>query len=147
MNDGNRLFVSKVLFFLGAVLLALHVYAKPFIVPLDGNLHYTLSPCAGGAVRITCGGYDEPEETLLERYGLVEDLPEAQDAKLDGRTLTFAGRMLTIGSKGELALSKNGRVLMQTAPDHVPATAPTLHRNAGYTFAVEIGRASCRERV
>ena len=112
--------------------------AAPIAVPFRENLHYTLRPLANGAVRVTCGGYDEPEESLLERYGLIDALPEAMDAALEGRTLKFRGIELTVGEAGGLTLTKDGVVLMRTAAGFAPATAPTLHRNAGFTFAAAL---------
>ena len=109
--------------------------AEPYVVPFGNNLHYALRPLANGVVRVTCGGYDEPEESLLERYGLVDALPEAKDATLEGRKLSFRGVELEVGEKGELTLVKCGDVLMRTSADFVPATAPTLHRNTGFTFS------------
>ena len=112
--------------------------ATAFTVPFGENLHYTLRPCAGGVVRVTCGGYDEPDESLLERYGFIETLKADDAAKLDGRTLSFAGYELTVGEKGELTLARGDVALMRTAPSFVPATAPTLHRNVGFTFAAAL---------
>lgn len=125
--------------FFAAALAAATAFSEAFVIPFGtNNLHYTLRPLSNGAVRITCGGYDEPEESLLERYALIDPLPEASDAKLVGRRLDFRGWSLSVGEDGSLCVSKGGKVLMTTAADHLPATAPTLHRNAGFTFSAKL---------
>lgn len=84
--------------------------AEPYVVPFGNNLHYALRPLANGVVRVTCCGYDEPEESLLDRYGLVDVIPEANDAKLKWRKLSFRGVGLTISEKRELTFAvKTGK--------------------------------------
>jgi len=50
------------------VLISVSAFAAPFVVPFGKDLHYTLRPLENGAIRVTCGGYDEPEESL-KLYG------------------------------------------------------------------------------
>ena len=130
--------MKKMQFVILAMLVPSIAFASTLTVPFGKNLHYTLRPYEGGVVRITCGGYDEPEESLLERYGFIDELADDGSAKLDGRTLRFAGCELTVGENGGLTLVRDGVIMLQTASDFVPATAPTLHRNAGFTFAAAL---------
>lgn len=103
----------------------------------NDGVRLRIEPLAHGVVRIQAGGYDGFRESLLERYGLLNKLDRAADA-LDGpeRVELKDGISVTVNDRLDFAVSQSGSPLFDVLPGTVVATAPTLHRNAGYRLEI-----------
>lgn len=88
---------------------------------------------ACGIFRIQAGGFDGYQESLLERYGLVNALETATDTRETRASLSFADGMTVTLEDGPLfTLTRGDDVLLAPLPSTKVATAPTLHRNQGF---------------
>lgn len=89
--------------------------------------------------RLQAGGYDGYVESLLNRYGLINDLPDATDAKEVSDGVACGDYELLLDSGGFL-LKKNGIELIKTLPGTQAATAPTFHSNEGFSVKLPVAK-------
>jgi len=91
-------------------------------------------------IRIHAGGLDGYQDSLLNRYGFIEQLDELKTGIWDERSLCLPENYsLTIKPDLSLELRKNGNLLFATTVGYRPGTAPTVFQNRGYSFCSTIG--------
>lgn len=88
----------------------------------------------GGILRVQAGGLDGYQDSLLNRYGIIEPLAPCAEARWHERTLELPdGHRLKVGEDLSFRLLKNETLLLATGPGHQPATAPTVYQNRGFS--------------
>lgn len=108
-----------------------------FTVSCKNNLKLTLRAFENGIVRMTASGFDSPDPSLLERYGIVEE-PAPASASIEGGTLKFGEYELEVRPDTSWALRRNGAPIAATAAGNAPASAPTEKLNKGYRVCLQV---------
>lgn len=105
--------------------------------PCSDGLTVEVRALQNGIFRITGHGLDSPDPSLLERYGIVEEIPEDSTACCQARTVTLGESSLEVLPDGGWILRKAGRIVAETAEGTRPATALTEKQNAGWTLRLK----------
>ncbi len=108
-----------------------------FTIDCENNIRLTLRAFENGIVRMTASGFDSPDPSLLERYGIVEE-PAPAKASLQGGTLAFGEFELAVRPDASWELRRNGEPVAATAAGHAPATAPSEKGNMGYRVCMRV---------
>ena len=103
----------------------------------DG-FRYRLHALEGGIFRLQTGGHDGYGESLLSRYGIVNDLPPAPDARETSDGVASGECELQLTDDG-FALLRGGRTIVASLCGTQLATAPTHHGNQGYSVKLPVG--------
>ena len=103
------------------------------------SLALTVTAYSDGFIRLQAHGYDRPAESLLERYGFLNELPAEPAAQMTGNRFELPGGVaLELDGHGGWKLWRDGVKLTATGPDTRIATAPTVHRNQGCQLDLEL---------
>lgn len=90
-------------------------------------------------IRVHSGGLDGYQDSLLNRYGFIEDLSELQTASWNGCELCLPdGYSLSVKPDLSLELRCRGVMLSATSAGYRPGTAPTVFQNQGYSYCATI---------
>ncbi len=111
------------------------------IFDIGNELKLGIEVLEHGIFHLRCEGYDGAQETLLDRYRIIQPLAKETDFELTERTFSLKdGITLRIGEGQGFQLLKDGEVVAETASGTKFATAPTVYGNQGYRLEMKIGK-------
>lgn len=106
---------------------------------LKNGIKLRLRAFERGILHLQAGGLDGFQESLLDRYGFIEKLPETKDCVVDKNSLnTPAGLKITLNENLGFEVTNQDETLCSTLPESKVGTAPTKYGNAGYQFIMPL---------
>jgi len=107
-------------------------------ITLANQLKLEVSALEKGIFHIQTVGMDGPQESLLDRYGIIQPPAVDTTAQYTASSVTGADATLAFAADGTWQLVKNSQVIAAALPATVPASAPTVYRNAGYKLEMQL---------
>ncbi len=99
----------------------------------DDGMRLRVSALADGILRIQAGGYDGYQQSLLERYGFVNELPVDEKATVSANRIELPGGIaLSVSADFSWTLNRGAETLCRSLHGSKVATAPTVFKNQGF---------------
>jgi alpha-glucosidase (family GH31 glycosyl hydrolase) len=98
----------------------------------DDGLTLRVRALADGIFHLQAGGYDGYSQTLLDRYGFIENLPDEANVAIADFQLQCGGFSFELTEKAGFRLRRGEEELLASLPDTRVATFPTVHGNRGW---------------
>lgn len=104
----------------------------------DNGITLSIRALRDGIFHIYASGLDGHQESLLDRYGFIEQLPEQSSAKIKKHSICVGDFVFELTDDGGFCLYQGTTEIVKTLTGTRLATFPTINKNLGWQLDIPI---------